>query len=39
LFEYWWSYEEFDMDNEENIDMILLMHKKRRLKHGGSVLG
>jgi hypothetical protein len=40
LFEYFESDEELDMEEEEeDIGMILLMHKKRRLKHGGSVWG
>jgi hypothetical protein len=36
--EYSKSYEEFDRE-EEDIGLILLMHKKRRPKHGGSVWG
>lgn len=31
--------EEFDLSEEEDIAMIVMMHKNKRLKHGGSVFG
>jgi hypothetical protein len=33
------STEEFDMGEDEDIAMILLLHKNKRPKHGGSVIG
>jgi hypothetical protein len=31
------SDEEFDMDDDEHIVIIVLLHKSQRPKHGGSV--
>jgi hypothetical protein len=33
------STEEFDMGEDEDIALILLLHKNKRPKHGGSVIG
>ena len=33
------SDEEFDLQEEEDLAMILAMHINKRLKHGGSVFG
>ena len=33
------SEEEFDMEEEEDLAMILAMHINKKLKHGGSVMG
>jgi hypothetical protein len=35
VFDYSFSDEEFDMEDEEDIAMILSMHKNKRPKHGG----
>jgi hypothetical protein len=39
VFDYSSSDEEFYMEEEEDIAMILFMHKNKRPKHGGSVFG
>ena len=33
------SDEEFDLAEEEDIAMLVIVHKNKRLKHGGFVLG
>ena len=33
------SEEEFDIEEEEDLAMILAMHINKKLKHGGSVMG
>ena len=33
------SEEEFDMEEEEDLAMILAMHINKKPKHGGSVMG
>ena len=33
------SVEEFDFTGEGDIAMIVMMHKNKKLKHGGSVFG
>ena len=33
------SGEEFDLNEEEDIAMLVAMHKRKKLKHGGSVYG
>jgi hypothetical protein len=38
-YDYSTSDEEFDMEEEEDIAMILALHKNKRPKHGGSVFG
>jgi hypothetical protein len=37
VFDYSFSEEEFDMEDEEDIATILSMHKNKRPKHGGLV--
>jgi hypothetical protein len=39
LFDYTSSDEEFNMEKEEDIAMLLFMHKNKRPKHGGSLFG
>jgi hypothetical protein len=38
VFDYSTSNEEFDLEEEEEIALVLLKHKNKKLKHGGSVL-
>ena len=33
------SDDEFDLHEEEEIDMLVTMHKRKKPKHGGSVYG
>ena len=33
------SYEERDLDDDEDIALVLMLHKNKRPKHSGSVLG
>lgn len=33
------SDEEYDLEDEEDIALILLLHKRKKPKHGGSVYG
>jgi hypothetical protein len=39
VFDYSTSDEEFDMEEEEEIALVLLNHKINKLKHGGLVFG
>jgi hypothetical protein len=39
LFDYSSSDDEYDMNEDEDIAMILLLYKKKRPEHGGSVFG
>ncbi|KAE8786419.1 hypothetical protein D1007_39771 [Hordeum vulgare] len=39
VFDYPTANEEMDMDKDEDIAMLLMMHKNKRPKHGGSVMG
>jgi hypothetical protein len=39
VFDFSSSDKEFDMEEEEEIAMVLLMHKNKKPKHGGLVFG
>jgi hypothetical protein len=38
-FDYTSCNEEFDIEEEDDVGMFLLMHKNKRPKHGGSIFG
>jgi hypothetical protein len=39
VFDYSTSDEGFDMEEEEEIDLVLVVHKNKKAMHGGSVFG